>query len=335
VSTNKHAVIRYQALDKCFRNPGRKYFMDDLVDACNDALYDYSGGDSSVKKRQVFEDIKFMESSQGWNMPLIKLKEGRKVFYRYEDLQFSINNQPLNEREEIQLREALLTLSRFKGMPQFEWMDELTAKLEQGLGLSKNQEPIMEFEQNQYLKGLENITPIYEAIQNKQVIEIEYQSFKQEQSATFILSPYFLKQYNNRWFLFGTSKGFSNLTNLALDRIINIESSTENYIANCIADFNEYFEDVIGVSVSQESEPQKISLRVDSKLYPYIKTKPIHGSQKHLGKENGDIIQLELIINYELESVLLGFGDSIEILTPIEFRDKIKDRLSNSLKKYD
>ena len=335
MATNKHAVIRYQALDKCFRNPGRKYFMDDLVDACNDALYDYSGGDSSVKKRQVFEDIKFMESPQGWNIPLIKLKEGRKIFYRYEDLQFSINNQPLNEREEIQLREALLTLSRFKGMPQFEWMDELTAKLEQGLGLSKNQEPIMEFEQNQYLKGLENITPIYEAIQNKQVIEIEYQSFKQEQSAIFTLSPYFLKQYNNRWFLFGTSKGFNNLTNLALDRILKIESSKESYRSNNTTDFNEYFEDVIGVSVNQESEPQKISLRVDSRLYPYIKTKPIHGSQKYLGKDNGILIQLELIPNYELESVLLGYADSIEVLTPIELRDKIKNRLSNSLKKYD
>ena len=42
MATNKHAMIRYQALDKCFRNPGRKYFMDDLVQACNDALYDLS-----------------------------------------------------------------------------------------------------------------------------------------------------------------------------------------------------------------------------------------------------------------------------------------------------
>ena len=165
MATNKHAIIRYQALDKCFRNPGRKYFINDLVDACNEALFDYSGGDVSVEKRQVYDDIKFMKSDQGWNIPVVKINEGRKVYYRYDDIGFSINNQPLNEREEIQLREALLTLSRFKGMPQFMWMDELTAKLEQGLGLSKVLTPIMEFEQNQYLEGLDHITPIYEAIQ--------------------------------------------------------------------------------------------------------------------------------------------------------------------------
>jgi len=336
VATNKHAIIRYQTLDKCFRNPGRKYFMDDLVGACNNALYDYSGSDSGVKKRQVFEDIKFMESSQGWSIPLTKTKEGRKVYYRYEDLQFSINNQPLNEREEIQLREALLTLSRFKGMPQFEWMDELTAKLEQGLGLSKIQEPIMEFEQNQYLKGLEHITPIYEAIQNKKALRIEYQSFKQVESQDSIISPYYLKQFNNRWFLFGISEGFDNLTNLALDRILTVNAIDKEYQQNNEIDFNEYFEDVIGVSVNNDILPQKIHLQIEASLYPYIKTKPIHGSQKHIGSnKKGELIQLELIPNYELESLLLGYGEKIEVVEPTELRNKIKRRLQETVKQYD
>src|SRR4051812_42075281 len=98
-----------------------------------------------------------MESSEGWNIRLEYSRDGHKVYYRYTDKSFSINNQPLNETEENQLKEALLTISRFKGMPQFEWVDEIAARLDAGLGLSKPKRKIIEFDQNDYLKGLEFI----------------------------------------------------------------------------------------------------------------------------------------------------------------------------------
>jgi hypothetical protein len=65
MSTNKHAQIRYLTLDKCFSNFGRKYYIEDLVEACNTSIYEFTGKHEGVKKRQVYEDIKFMESSQG------------------------------------------------------------------------------------------------------------------------------------------------------------------------------------------------------------------------------------------------------------------------------
>jgi hypothetical protein len=60
LSTNKHAIIRYQTLDKCFRNTGRKYAIDDLVEACNQSIYDFTGKDDGIKKRQLYDDICFM-----------------------------------------------------------------------------------------------------------------------------------------------------------------------------------------------------------------------------------------------------------------------------------
>ena len=92
MSTNKLAIIRYQTLDKCFRNSGRNYAIDDLVEECNKAIYDYSGKEEGIKKRQLYDDIRFMESEQGWNVELKKLKDGRKVYYKYEDSNFSISN---------------------------------------------------------------------------------------------------------------------------------------------------------------------------------------------------------------------------------------------------
>ncbi len=67
--TNKHAIIRNRTLDKCFANPGRKYFMEDLVDECNKAIYDFTGNPEGVKRRQSYDNIIFMESEQGWAIP--------------------------------------------------------------------------------------------------------------------------------------------------------------------------------------------------------------------------------------------------------------------------
>jgi hypothetical protein len=116
VATNKHAIIRYHALDLCFNNPGRRYFIDDLISACNNALYEYTGVAEGVKRRQIFEDIKFMESEQGWSVPLERLKDGKQVYYRYSDKSFSIKNQAVNEAEAKQLKETLSILTRFKGI---------------------------------------------------------------------------------------------------------------------------------------------------------------------------------------------------------------------------
>ena len=59
--TNKHAIIRYQALDKCFSNWYKKFDINALVEACNEAIYQFT----VVQKRQVYDDIAFMGSSRG------------------------------------------------------------------------------------------------------------------------------------------------------------------------------------------------------------------------------------------------------------------------------
>lgn len=69
MATNKNATIRYHALDRCFSNYRRKFFIEDLVDACNISIYEFSGIEEGVKRRQVFDDITFMESEQGWSIP--------------------------------------------------------------------------------------------------------------------------------------------------------------------------------------------------------------------------------------------------------------------------
>lgn len=183
MSTNKHAIIRCQTLDKCFLNSGRNYAIDDLVEECNKAIYNYTGNSDGIKKRQLNDDIKFMESEQGWSIELKKIKNGRLVYYRYEHSDFSISNQPLNETEANQLREALLTLDRFKGLPQYNWINEINTRLESSFNLKHENNIIISFEQNEYLKGLEFIPEFYNAVLYKKVLSIVYKSFNADESS--------------------------------------------------------------------------------------------------------------------------------------------------------
>lgn len=335
MATNKHATIRYQVLDRCFRNPGRKYFIDDLVEACNEALLEYSGIEDGVKRRQVLEDIKFMESSHGWNIPLDHIRDGHKVYFRYEDRSFSINSQPLNPAEESQMKEALLTLSRFKGLPQFGWIDELITKLDSGLGLSKSKEKIIQFDENPNLIGLDKISPLYEAIRNTQVLDIEYQSFSQGKMMYYTLHPYFLKQYNNRWFLFGKNEDGGDIMNVALDRIQAFKLSKIKFKPNTNADFDLYFRDIVGVSLPTKKVTSRILLRVSKRRLPWILTKPIHKSQVEISHDNDSaVISLDLIPNNEFEALLLSFGEDIEVLNPQFLRNKLKLKINRMNLKY-
>ena len=255
--------------------------------------------------------------------------EGRKAYYRYADMSFSINSTPINEQEATQLKEAIVTLSRFKGMPQFEWVEELKTRLEDSFGFLKTENKIIEFDQNPYLKGIEFLGTLYNAIAYKKTLKINYQGFKQAEPISNEFSPYYLKQYNNRWFLFAKTAGYDSLTNLALDRILSLTETNEKYCDTDI-DFEEYFEDLIGVTVP-EDPAEKILLRVTNEQIPYILSKPLHGSQKI--KERGEgttSFEIEVKINYELLSLLISQG--IEVISPTSLRELLKERVEMVLK---
>lgn len=334
MAITKNPIIRYHALDRCFSNPGRKYYIEDLIAACNEALIELNPNSSGVQKRQVQEDIKFMKESLTYEAPIESIKDesSRKHYYRYSDKDYSISNRPLNKEEEQHLKEALYTLTRFKGMPQFEWVEEMINRLK--FGSKEDSQEIISFQENPELQGLAHFDKLYNAIANKQVLKIDYTPFGKKQ-ISFEIHPYYLKQYNNRWFLFGMNHGYNQLSNLPLDRIDKIVDSGLRYIPNTEIDFEDFFFNTIGVSVPGNEEPQNVLLKVDKKLYPYLATKPIHHTQKVKIKEDAyTIISIKVHLNYELESQILARGEQIEVIEPLILREKIKQRIIELAKKY-
>lgn len=338
---NKHALIRYRTLDKCFSNFARRYYIEDLIQACNDALYQHTGKDKyadplnpGISRRQSLVDIDFMESDAGWGALIDRVKDGRRVYYRYEDPKYTINNQPITDEEMAKLRETMLMLSRFKGLPQFEWMESLLTNLEDKFHLRGASESVISMDGNVYATGIEHLSALFNAIINKTPLLIDYETFDGTRYH-WEIHPYHIKQYNNRWFLIGLNNDeYRNITTLALDRIISYRQATTSYIENSIiGDFDDYYEDIVGVSFPSDRKIEKVLLRFSSGRFPYIVSKPIHGSQRTVSSQEG-LISLDIIPNRELESIILSFGDDVEVLAPESLRNAIAQKIRNLLSKY-
>lgn len=334
MATNKYATIRYNALDKCFSNFGKRFYMEDLIDACDQAISGFSGSNLGIQRRQIFYDINFMESEQGYSAPIEKIRDGRKVFYRYSDKSYSIKNQGLNDNEVEQISSSLSILSRFKGLPNFEWIEEIQVRLEDTFKLKGSSVSFVGFEENPYLKGINHFATLFNAIQNKVALNVTYQGFRQTEPQTLLLHSWYLKQYNNRWFLFAYDSENKRVGNFPIDRILNIEQSQAKFIENQAIDFDEYFDDVIGVTVFDTPNVEKILLKIDKKTWPYIESKPLHGSQKLKSIDDEKVqIELSLQINHELKALLFSHLDAIEVVQPKHLREEFHRISSNIYEK--
>ena len=333
--TNKNASIRYQVLDKCFRDKRHRYYVEDLLEKCEEALYYYNGV-GGVSRRQIFEDIKFMESDTGWSIPLEHNKDGRKVYYRYSDPNFSINKQPLTDHEAQQLKSVILTLSRFRGISKNEWVEEVISNLEWRFNLKGNAQNIIGFEQNMELRGLNYLSPIIDATSNRQVLRITYRSYRENsEKKTIVIHPYYIKQYNNRWFLMALDNENQYISNFALDRIHSVDIvDGVSYIPNDSIDFDHYFDEVIGVTIPKtDVKKETIVLQLSPNQFSYVVAKPLHSSQILLDEEKR-IISIDVKPNYELDYNILSLGPDVEVLAPDNYRKHIQSKIEECLKKY-
>lgn len=332
MSRNKHQEVRLRVLDQCFRNRQRQYTINDLVEACNDAIGDIYG--SSISLRTIRDDIKFMRDSQGYNAPIVtKEWDGKKCIYYYSDPHFSIYKTELSQPEIDKLKATVQILSRFKGLPQFEWMDGLLTGLEDKFSIRGNDDCVIGFEQNIDYIAVDYLSSLFDAIINKQVLNIHYLTFKGI-DLYWTIHPYYLKQYNSRWFLFGRDNKYQDsILNVPLDRIVSYEVANIEYIKNDLVDFDEYFDDVIGVTIKPNQEECKVILKFDKERFPYITSKPIHGSMKTLDKDKC-IIELNLKPNKELESLIFSYGNQVEVLEPLWLRNQIKEKIEDLATKY-
>ena len=336
MSANKLALIRYKTIDECLKNRFRKWTLDDIIEKVADTLYEFEGIATGISKRTIQADIQLMRSDKlGYNAPIIVAD---KKYYQYEDPEFSITNAPINNADVEKMKEIVGILKQFNGFNYFDEMSDLITRLENNLNKSTRQSKnYIQFETNKLLKGINHINPLYQAILNQRSLLIEYKSFKAQEAHQKIYFPYLLKEYRNRWFLICKPKKGIALQTLALDRLMEFqELPNEPFLAHDGVDFDRYFDDLLGVTKNEKDRAHKVMLHLDKKMAPYVLTKPIHDSQTLIHEdETGIIIRLDVVLNFELEREILGFGENIKVLGPKILQRNIKRRLDIAKEKYD
>ncbi len=331
---NRNALVRYKTIDQCLQNRYRLWTLEDLIEACSEALYEYEGIDKGVSRRTVQADIQFMRSDKlGYNAPIVVQE---KKYYTYEDPEYSITNLPLSASDLEKLSDSVAVMKQFAGFSQFKEMDAMVQKLEDQVAARKTQRaPVIDFERNDDLKGLEYLDGLYQAIVNRQALELTYQSFRAREPSTFTFHPYLLKEFRNRWFLLGARGETQPILNLALDRIKGFKPSSQPFISRPDFDPQTYYQHVIGVSVGPEEKAELVVLFIKRNHAPYVLTKPLHHSQKVVSQDHfGVTISIRVVQNFELEKSILAFGEGVQVLEPQRLRRKIRDRLLDAYEHY-
>lgn len=326
---NLDVLLRFHTIDQCLQNRYRKWSLQDLIEACSDAV------EKNISKRTVQNDIQRMRSGDlGYYAPII-CKDG---LYSYEDPHYSIKNATLTNKNVRSIAIASKVLGQYKGFELHGELQKIASKLESKTQRNKfvQIENIIEFEQADEITGKEHLQPILQAIQNKEVLDIEYKRFDSSQIKTHIVHPYLLKEYRSRWYLLGLNHKHQFITTYALDRVISIQVDySHEYMENTGFDPKIYFQNTIGITYTGET-PLLVTLFVQSDFVPYLLTQPLHHSQKLLEEtEQGAYFQLEVVNNPEFKTLILGYSDVMTVVAPPKLKHDFTDILKMAKGKYE
>jgi predicted DNA-binding transcriptional regulator YafY len=332
---NKNIELRYLVLDRCFSDFRNRYSIEELIEEVNDYLSHAKGIRTGISIRQIRSDINTIRKMLPDDVYIDAVKfDGKKCYYRYSKRGFSIYKNELSVSEVQSLRSTIEMLGKFRGLPSNRWLEDVISKIEVKFGMRNNSDNLVSFGENEHLAGYEFLSDIIDATINHQPLKIKYITARNHE-LNLILHPYFVKQYNERWFIFGLNQELDVITNIALDRICDFEKAKCSFIKNDKVDFKTFFDNIVGVSMPSKElqELTEIKLKFSPHRFKYVITKPIHKSQKTIS-ESECTISINVYPTKELEQQLFSFGPDIEILSPAWYREDFSKKISDCMKKY-
>jgi predicted DNA-binding transcriptional regulator YafY len=252
--------------------------------------------------------------------------------YYYEDPNFSINDIPLSEDELSSIRFAVNTLQQFREVPFFQQFGNAIDKIVDRVAIGDNQDSdinqFIEFESAISVGGNEYLPLFLEAIRSKKKVFFTYASFISGVEKPRKVSPLFLKEYRNRWYLISFDSTKNDIITYALDRIQDPMITEDDAIFPQDFSPNIYFQDTIGIT-AYKGNTEIIKIRANKIAAKYIASQPFHASQIIIseGKEDS-IFELNILVSEEFIRVILGYGGEIEILEPQNLREIISTRVN-------
>lgn len=332
MSKNKNALIRYRVINRCLIDY-KLCAKEQLIKACEDTLDIFPLGERTIDK-----DIYDMRNDNGlaYYAPIKydKIQGG----YYYEDPDYSIDNLPLKQDEIEALAFASTLLNQFRNTALFNQFSGAVQKIVDAVNIQKSNfyfspYDFIDFERVPFVKGSEFLKQVIEAIRNKNVLVINYQSFDRDIPVSHTIHPYLLKEYRNRWYIIGLHDGYNEIRTFGLDRIVSLEIAKLPFIDK---KFNalDYFKNTIGV-ISPHGQPPEIVFSVKKRQAQYLITQPLHESQIIIEEDENEIIfKLKVHPTYELMTILMGYGADLRILEPENIKIDLIETLKKTLKQY-
>ncbi|TAD85857.1 MAG: WYL domain-containing protein [Bacteroidetes bacterium] len=331
---------RYLIINQCLRNTMRQWTKTALLQALNQKLAEYYGGidgqNAAIQTRQLNNDLSAMQTIFG--APIQRQRRGNCWYFSYDDPQYSIENQQVSQEDLEHLRMAVHLLQQISGFALSADVAQVVDRLESKLKYNAfGPASTIAFENAPVALGTHHLPDMYAAIQSRRVLKVMYQPYQTPHPEPIILHPYFLKEYNNRWFVFGYNPQKERIYNLALDRVVKVSVTQGPYVANTRFDSTNFFKHIVGVTLpTDDAEPCQVLLKLAPHRAPYVLSKPIHHSQTlHQTLPNGFVtIGLTLVINKELVTHLLSYGPDLQVLQPANLRQTIAQKLHEALAAY-
>lgn len=328
----KNAGYRYRIIDQALSNKHKRWIYTDLIEHVSEKLAEEYDIEKGISKRQFDYDLMIMRKDppEGYGAPIIR-KFG-EIYY--EDPDFSINNNPLNDTDIENLKEVLRLIRPFQSLPQLMELETIIGKVQGAISQHMGDE-IISMDHNPQAKGLQFVERLYKMIKEEKVVSVLYKPFIKDAETNFIIHPFLIKEYNNRWFLQGWVPETGKYINLALDRMIEIKSLNEKSDKSKRKKLMDLQKKIVGISFVEGEKPQSIRLWFNYLQAPYIKTKPLHPGQKIVEEtQTGIVISLNLVLNFELEQLILSYGERVKVLEPDSLAEKIASRIKASAENY-
>lgn len=339
---NKNAILRFEVINECLASR-KGYTVGELVDACNARFRETPGcGDISVKSRQVLYDMDDMHDIYGVTILSERdEKDRRKVRFSYPEGARDIHGEKLLDNDYREFNQAIWLLESLVGFP---YMQKAAETLKKKLDPGEGGKAVFAVETNTQLLNFDQLGSYFNHIRNREPLKVTYMAaFEHER--TFLFQPYFLKQYNGRWFLFGWNYDFERrdgsrgiIQNLAVDRIVSKKIDKTRFSdkfpprPNDI-DYDTYFDDIIGVTKIPGKKIEHILIKVkDTRDWNRLVSKPIHKSQSTCWEDF--TMTLDVMPNPELYSMLSQF-EHIEILSPASVREEYLTRIRTILSQFE
>lgn len=261
--------------------------------------------DFSISKRTLQRDIKDIYSQL--RIEIINEKKGDKRYY--------INSKPETQEHSQRLLESYQVINAINASHDF---------------------ANYVFLDNRKPQGLEHFYGLLYAIKNKRVLTFSHYKYWDETLTQRLVHPLGLKESQGRWYLIAVDTKDGKLKTFGLDRMADIDIHKSKYRETYPYNLKELYVHSFGIIKEEKNDPEKVRLQFSYEQGQYVKTYPLHASQKLISESEDEVvIELSVYLTYDFTKALLSFGEELIVLKPAKLRTAIKQHLQNAFKLYE